>query len=195
MLLKIKLMKYKLLKDLPTYPAGTECHLSKKWNLVSTEDGLVIYAKSTLDKFPNILTDWFEPIPEKVKPKAVPEDGDGYYYINPRWDISYDNKCSDIQSVIDQWHWRWTSEEAEQEVAKRAAIERVRRYLVENDLLETDMTKWYYTVVYIDNMHQLLSQEFNSNSVFVYSPYGRIKNTSTKQFLKDCRDDLLLVHS
>lgn len=74
-------MKYILKHDLPTYPAGTECHLSKKGNLVSTEDGLVIYAKSTLDKFPNILTDWLEPIPEKVKPKAVPDIWDMVYTI------------------------------------------------------------------------------------------------------------------
>lgn len=74
-------MKYILKHDLPTFKAGIECHLSKKGNLVSTEDGLVIYAKSTLDKFPNILTDWLEPIPEKVKPKAVPDIWDMVYTI------------------------------------------------------------------------------------------------------------------
>lgn len=63
-------MKYILKKDLPTYKAGTPCHISSKGNLVATEDCIVVYA-TTLSKFPNILTEWFEPVPEKRK--AVPD--------------------------------------------------------------------------------------------------------------------------
>ena len=73
-------MKYKLLKDLPIYPAGTEFYI-QDGNLLCTEDDVWVYAKSTLDKFPNILTDWLEPIPEVLKPKAVPDIGDTVYTI------------------------------------------------------------------------------------------------------------------
>ena len=58
-------IRYRLLKDLPTFKAGGTFHLNAKGNLVSDNEfskGIVAYARSTLAKFPNILTDWFEEI-------------------------------------------------------------------------------------------------------------------------------------
>jgi hypothetical protein len=74
-------MKYVLNKDLPTFKAGTEAWLSKRGNLLTKIDGkeITMYSHSTLDKFPNILTEWFEPIPEKRK--AVPHYKDIFYVI------------------------------------------------------------------------------------------------------------------
>lgn len=67
-------MKYKLLKDLPTFKAGQLAYISKTGNLIAgtpenqetTETGLIImiYHETTLKKFPNILTEWFEEIEE-----------------------------------------------------------------------------------------------------------------------------------
>jgi len=57
--------RYRLLKDLPTFKAGGTFHISAKGSLVSDNEfskGIVAYARSTLAKFPNILTDWFEEI-------------------------------------------------------------------------------------------------------------------------------------
>ena len=48
--------------------------------------------------------------------------------------------------TLDQGNWRWTREEAELEIKRRAAIERVRRYIVSNDLLEEDKDKQYNNV-------------------------------------------------
>lgn len=66
--------RYKLLKDLPTFKAGQLAHISKTGNLIAgtpenqktTETGLIImiYHETTLKKFPNILTEWFEEIEE-----------------------------------------------------------------------------------------------------------------------------------
>lgn len=69
--------RYKLLRDLPTFTAGDEFYLAKNGDLVYVE-GLpegtkrlpqyfVAYSKSTLEKFPNILKDWFEELPERSK--------------------------------------------------------------------------------------------------------------------------------
>lgn len=68
--------RYKLLKDLPTFKAGQLAYISKTGNLIAgtpenqktTETGLVImiYYETTLKKFPNILTEWFEEIKEPV---------------------------------------------------------------------------------------------------------------------------------
>ena len=65
---------YKLLKDLPTFKAGQLAYISKTGNLIAgtpenqktTETGLIImiYHETTLKKFPNILTEWFEEIEE-----------------------------------------------------------------------------------------------------------------------------------
>ena len=60
--------QYKLKKDLPTFKAGGTFHINDKGNLVSDNEfskGIVAYSKSTLDKFPNILTDWFEEYEEQ----------------------------------------------------------------------------------------------------------------------------------
>lgn len=55
--------QYKLIKDLPTFKAGDEFYINKKGNLVSIdEQPIVAYFRQTLEKFPNILKDWFEEI-------------------------------------------------------------------------------------------------------------------------------------
>lgn len=60
--------RYKLKKDLPTFKAGGTFHINDKGNLVSDNEsskGIVAYSKSTLDKFPSILTDWYEEYEEQ----------------------------------------------------------------------------------------------------------------------------------
>lgn len=55
--------RYKLLKDLPTFKAGDLFYISEYGALV--HDGVMAYARQTLDMFPNILTEWFEEIQEE----------------------------------------------------------------------------------------------------------------------------------
>lgn len=71
--------RYKLKKDLPTFKAGDEFYLSEKGNLVSAdEQPVVAYSKLTLEKFPNILKDWFEEILEYKRWRA--ELGESYWF-------------------------------------------------------------------------------------------------------------------
>lgn len=68
--------QYRLIKDLPTFKAGQLAYISKTGNLIAgtpenqktTETGLIImiYHETTLKKFPEILTEWFEEIKEPV---------------------------------------------------------------------------------------------------------------------------------
>lgn len=85
--------RYKLLKDLPTFKAGQLAYISKTGNLIAgtpenqktTETGLIImiYHETTLKKFPNILTEWFEEIKEPVDSiHYKPKDGEEYFYIS-----------------------------------------------------------------------------------------------------------------
>ena len=54
--------RYKLKRDLPTFKAGEVFYLSDAGNLLRESDDIPAYSWSTIDKFPNILTDWFEEI-------------------------------------------------------------------------------------------------------------------------------------
>ena len=84
--------RYKLLKDLPTFKAGQLAYISKTGNLIAgtpenqktTETGLIImiYHETTLKKFPNILTEWFEEIEEPTDSVHwKPKKGDRYWTL------------------------------------------------------------------------------------------------------------------
>lgn len=85
--------RYKLLKDLPTFKAGQLAYVSSLGNLMAgtpeepeiadTGLNLMMYHRGTLEKFPNILTEWFEEIKEPTdsihwKPKWFGK----YYHID-----------------------------------------------------------------------------------------------------------------
>ena len=60
------MLRYRLLKDLPTFKAGDMFYISQHGILIYDDGGfgVMVYSQSTLKKFPNILTDWFEEIQE-----------------------------------------------------------------------------------------------------------------------------------
>lgn len=83
---------YKLLKDLPTFKAGQLAYISKTGNLIAgtpenqktTETGLIItiYHETTLKKFPEILTEWFEEIKKPVNSiHWKPKKGEKYWAL------------------------------------------------------------------------------------------------------------------
>jgi hypothetical protein len=123
----------------------------------------------------------------------VPHYKDIFYVIGNAWSVRECTLEWDERAVA-QWNWRWTREEAEAEVAKRAAIERVRRYLVNNDLIEEDRSN-PYEVLFYHSSSWFKTMSVDIGSTLFYSPYGRIKDTDLTQFLEDCREDLLLIHS
>lgn len=71
--------RYKLKRDLPTFKAGEIFYLSDAGNLLRESDNIAAYSWTTLDKFPNILTDWFEEIKEPTRWK--PEKFQKYYHV------------------------------------------------------------------------------------------------------------------
>ena len=77
--------RYKLLKDLPTFKSGDLFYISEYGALVYDDGGfgVMAYAQSTLEKFPNILTEWFEEIKEPVDSiHYKPKDGEEYFYVS-----------------------------------------------------------------------------------------------------------------
>ena len=72
--------RYKLKRDLPTFKAGDIFVLIDSGSLIHESDNVPAYSWSTIDKFPNILADWFEEIKESTRWK--PEMHQVYRYIN-----------------------------------------------------------------------------------------------------------------
>lgn len=72
--------RYKLKKDLPTFKAGDEFYLDSNNDLRLKVSDIMAYNHKTLEKFPNILKDWFEEIPEYKRWRA--EEDEAYYAIN-----------------------------------------------------------------------------------------------------------------
>lgn len=91
--------RYKLLKDLPTFKAGQLAYISKQGNLMAgmpenqktteTCSIIMIYHETTLKKFPEILTEWFEEIQEEPIDSIHwrPEIDDYFWCINTDGEI------------------------------------------------------------------------------------------------------------
>lgn len=71
--------RYKLKKDLPTFKTGEIFYLSDSGNLIRESDNIPAYSWSTINKFPNILTKWFEEIKEPTR--WEPETDKKYSFI------------------------------------------------------------------------------------------------------------------
>lgn len=71
--------RYKLKRELPTFKAGDIFIYIEGGNLVHENDNVVAYGWRTLEKFPNIMTDWFEEIKEPTRWK--PEKFQNYYHV------------------------------------------------------------------------------------------------------------------
>lgn len=96
--------RYKLKKDLPTFKAGSEFELDRglwykkdeRGNAVISELPICAYTQQTLDKFPSILKDWFEEIPERPKTVWDLEKGDKCWIV----------RCSDCSApYADRYTW------------------------------------------------------------------------------------------
>lgn len=93
--------RYKLKKDLPTFKAGDEFYTDSNNNLRLSGPEIVAYSHITLGKFPNILKDWFEEIPENKRWRA--EYGGEYAYIADDELVSFDNDC---REYTDNYRYR-----------------------------------------------------------------------------------------
>ena len=111
--------RYKLKKDLPTFKTGDEFLLTDTGNLFhgkslhnNTE---IVYSFSEIEKFPNILTDWFEEINESIRWK--PEMGQTYYHVGGEGFINDDTWVND--SAVDNGRFEIDNCFQTEEEAKR----------------------------------------------------------------------------
>lgn len=133
--------RYKLLKDLPTFKAGQLAYISKTGNLIAgtpenqktTETGLIImiYHETTLKKFPNILTEWFEEIEEPTDSiHWKPQRGDKIWYLDENGNTNFtyfDEDDSYHLSRFEFGNTYRTSQECEKARERRLAEVRLRQ--------------------------------------------------------------------
>lgn len=84
---------YKLLKDLPTFKAGDLFFINPEQGCLVQKDSLILaYAKKTLEKFPNILTDWFEEVEGTGNKRWRGGKGDTYWILDYDGEITKDEE-------------------------------------------------------------------------------------------------------
>lgn len=96
--------RYKLLKDLPTFKAGDEFYIDSNNDLRLKGRYIIAYNHYTLEKFPNILKDWFEEIPEESsRCRWRSEKGHNYCFIGSDGVIHYE---IEIHDGVDDYRYK-----------------------------------------------------------------------------------------
>ena len=142
---------YKLLKDLPTFKAGDLFYISEYGALVYDDGGYggMAYSQSELERFPNILTEWFEEIQEPTnssnwKPKKGDQvfllGGNGQIFSSSWVGANSDNKWLEFGNTYR------TEEEAEKARDRRLAEVRLQRTSTFKPDFENE--KYGYSIFY-----------------------------------------------
>lgn len=87
--------RYKLLRELPTFDAGDEFYLDSNNNLRLKGSDIMAYNHKTLEKFPDILKDWFEEISDNKRHRV--EYGSEYHYLNDYGCVDQADDYRDIE--------------------------------------------------------------------------------------------------
>lgn len=178
--------RYKLLKDLPTFKAGDLFYISEYGALVHNggdPDGynVMAYAQSTLEKFPNILTEWFEEIPNPTdsihwKPKI----GQRYFYIDDGYvfsDVWIDSRVDNRRYMAGAIYC--AEADAKKALERQIAITTLMRDSnFEPDWSNNDQNKW--TVYYNHNDKELLVEAtafLQYPSAIYFDTYDSIKKS------------------
>ncbi len=159
--------RYKLKKDLPTFKAGDEFLLTDTGNLFhgkslhnNTE---IVYSFSEIEKFPNILTDWFEEINESTRWK--PEARQDYYCVT-----------SDGSVVKDDWS-NWCLDDGRFEIGNcfqtKEEAERVTEYLKALATVRGDVTSKFSE----DGNNYYVYYNVESNSLRLGCSWSCIRNS------------------
>lgn len=140
--------RYKLKRDLPTFKAGEIFYLSDSGNLLRESDNVPAYSWSTIDKFPNILTDWFEEIKEPTRWK--PKKNHIYYCIigdsYVAEDVWHGGQCVD-DDRFEIGNCFQTKEEAEQVIEYLKALAVVRGDVTSKFARDRNNFYVYYDII------------------------------------------------
>lgn len=191
--------RYKLLKDLPTFKAGQLAYVSSLGNLMAgtpeepeTADtglNLMMYHRGTLEKFPNILTEWFEEVEEPVdsihwKPKI----GDRYWALGNT--IVYSQTWGDDEFDRDRYESGKvykTKEEGEKARDRELAKVRLQRSSTFEPDFENGKGGWVVFYSYVDKeLHSMRDSCTDSGELVRYET-----EEEAKRSIRENREDWL----
>jgi len=139
--------KYKLLKDLPWLEAGTIIEIDKmkiknmNWELLEERDEYKYYIELDWDRD----KDWLEEIKEPKSIYKLKEWDEYYFIVYNLWEVrkaEYKGDSFDYNNII-YWNAFLTKQEAEQELKKRKAMSRIKKWIWENEVWTLN---WYYVI-------------------------------------------------
>lgn len=162
---------YGLKKDLPTFKAGMLFELSKQGNLIlrgeCISDCEVVYSAQTLQKFPNILRDWFEEIPEEPRTVDDLKYGDKFYSISSDGFITTEtyqlDKQYDDDMRIALGNAFMTKDDANREIARRKAKTILLR---DTKGFKQDVGNYFYYVYYNYGSRELRIDYHTGNNLY-----------------------------
>lgn len=192
--------RYKLLKDLPTFRAGQLAYVSSLGNLMAgtpeepeTADtglDLMMYHRVTLEKFPNILTEWFEEIEEPTDSiHWKPKYDDWYFYISDHGSVCSDiwnDNYTDNNRLAFGFVYR-TEKEAQKARERRLAEVRLRRTSTFEPDFENGNGGWVVFYSYVDKeLHSMRDSCTDSGELVRYET-----EEEAKRSIKENREDWL----
>lgn len=183
--------RYKLLKDLPTFKAGQLAYISKTGNLIAgtpenqetTDYGLIlmIYHETTLKKFPEILTEWFEEIEEPVDSiHWKPNFGEEYWYVNYIGNVvcrSWEDASVDLW-LLESGNVYRTEKEAEKARERKLAKVRLQKTSDFKPDFENGNGGWVVFYSYVDKeLHSMRDSCTDSGELVRYETEEEAKKS------------------
>lgn len=190
--------KCKLKKDLPLAKVGEVVTFKNKWNI------WIIYNETWEKKLSYINIDvidiytWLEEIPEKPKSVWDLKKWDEFFCINTDLinkdiDISYEG----FKKKLKFWEVFLTEDEAEKELEKRSAIQRIKKYCWENNINLADNEyikniknlKWFIKYILERKIFEKESERWvYCNYIFCFKNEADIEKV-----IRNCENDLKII--
>ena len=194
--------RYKLTKDLPTFRAGQLAYVSSLGNLMAgtpekpetTDTGLelMMYHRTTLKKFPEILTEWFEEIQEPTDSiHWKPKQDEKIWYLDENGDTNFT-----YFDENDPYHCRRiefgntyrTADECEQARERKLAEVRLRRTSTFKPDFENRNGGWI--VVYNYAYHKLFAENIRFEDAG--EPVRYETEEEAEKSIKENREDWMI---
>ena len=181
--------RYKLKRDLPTFKAGDIFYISDMGNLIRESDNVPAYSWSTLEKFPNILTDWFE----EIKPTRWKPEMDQTYYgisigssvFSEYWnDLTVDHDRFNIGNCFQ------TKEEAEKAVEYLKALATVRGDAT-SKFVKGERNWYVYYDTNLNSINSSISCTMLDNGIFGLPYFATIEDA--RKSIEQHKDEWLTI--
>lgn len=193
--------KFKLKKDLPTWKVWEEMWIWEDWCLYGTTkewDVIMVYHVSTLLNFNILNSDWFDKIEETKKSIFDLEETDMFFSIDREGYIQKINLfwISTLKTLQDIWNVFLTEEEAEVELERRKAIQRIKKFMWENNIKNREFKQHEdnYTILY-DSLDEFFNIEYYETSYLINTLWYFERFEDCQKIIDNCLDDLKIIYN